>query len=406
MNHQKYTLDNKIQLLHVYKNSPVSYCGIIINAGSRDELASEHGIAHFIEHTIFKGTKKRKSFHILSRMDDVGGSLEAFTTKEETWIYSVFLNKYYERFIELLSDIIFNPTFPEKEIEKEKSVILDEINSYKDSPSEQIYDDFEEIIFRNHPLGRQILGNEKILKKIRRNHLLEFIRNNYTTDQMIICSVGNISFEKIKRIVIKHFNAQPLKTKTRKRVAFKNFKPNQIIHKIDSYQAHCVIGTIAYDARHKNRLGLILLNNILGGPGMNSRLNLNIRERYGLAYNIESNYVRYSDTGHWSVYFGTDHKNLDKCIELTHKELDLLKNKKLGILQLHKAKQQLIGQLAISAESSANQLFALGKSFLLYNDIEPLEKVYKKIEDISAQSLLEIANEIFNKQNFTTLIFK
>lgn len=406
MNYNIHTLDNGIRLIHHRKDTAVAHCGLIINTGSRDERESEHGIAHFIEHVIFKGTKKRRLFHLLSRMEDVGGEIDAYTSKEETWIYTTFLPAYYERSIELISDIVFNSVFPEKEIEKEKIVVIDEINSYKDNPSELIYDDFEDMAFANHPLGRNILGSKSSIQKFNQTAVKKFIASSYNTDQMILCFVGNISFERVVRFFIKYYSHIPANIRITKREKYSNYQASLKEIRQKTYQAHCVIGNIAYSSDHRDRLGLLLLNNILGGNGMNSKLNLSLREKNGLVYHVESNYNRYSDTGIWNVYFGTDKENLNRCIDLVYKELYLLKSKKPGTLQLHKAKKQMIGQLAISADNNLNVLFTLGKSYLLYNTVESLEKVNKKIENLDADMLFRIANEIFDKDKISTLIYK
>ncbi|MFH2142269.1 MAG: pitrilysin family protein, partial [Bacteroidota bacterium] len=352
MDYKIHILENGIRLIHVYKNSAVAHCGLIINTGSRDEVENEHGIAHFIEHVIFKGTKKRKLFHLLSRMEDVGGEIDAYTSKEETWIYSTFLPTYYERSVELISDIVFNSIFPEKEIEKEKVVVMDEINSYKDSPSELIYDDFEDMVFANHPLGRNILGTKKTIRSFNQDTIKNFISKEYNTDQMILCSVGNIPFDKLVKYFIKHYNHIPKNIRKTERSEFSSYFSETKEIRLKTYQAHCIIGNVAYSSDHSNRLGLLLINNILGGNGMNSRLNLSLREKNGLVYHVESNYTRYSDTGIWNIYFGTDKENLRKCIDLVFKELQFLKLKKMGTIQLHKAKRQMIGQLAISADNN------------------------------------------------------
>lgn len=403
---ETHTLSNGIRLIHRPVNANVAHCGIILNTGSRDENEEEWGIAHFIEHVVFKGTTKRKAYHILSRMEDVGGELNAYTTKEETCIYSTFLDKDYQRALELISDITFNSVFPEKELGKEKEIVLDEINSYKDSPSELIFDDFEELIFKQDPIGRNILGTPKHIKAFKRDDILNFLRNNYHTDQMVISSVGNIEFKKLIKIVEKHFGHIPGNIRTNKRV-----KPNSYIPRAqtlikNTYQRHCILGNIAYDLNDERRIPLSLLTNILGGPGMNSRLNLTLREKHGLAYNIESNYTPYADTGVFSIYFGTDKEYLDRCLRLIYKELDLLCTKKLGAGQLKRAKNQMIGQIAISSENNENLMLSVGKSFLLYNRVDSLKEIYEKVELITSEELLEIANEILNKDRLTTLMYK
>lgn len=406
LDYKTHTLSNGIRIIHQQVSSHVAHCGIIINTGTRDETEDEHGIAHFIEHVIFKGTIKRKPYHILSRIDDVGGEIDAYTSKENTVVSATFLYNYYERSIELISDILFNSTFPEKEIEKEKVVIFDEINSYKDNPSELIYDDFEEQVFRDHPLGRNILGSRKNLKKINKVHIERFIKANYNTDQMVICSVGNISFNKLLRVIQKHFGAVPANPRTYERTTPTVYIPEYNILKKKTFQAHCMIGCKTYDVYDNRRIILELLNNILGGPGLNSRLNLVLREKYGLVYNIEASYVPYSDTGVSVIYFGTEKENLDKSISLVTKELERVRTTRLGTLQLSKAKRQLIGQVAVSADSNANLMYTLGKSYLLFNKVENLDEVSKRINEITASDILEIANEAYAESNLTTLIYK
>lgn len=403
---ETHTLSNGIRLIHRPVNANVAHCGIILNTGSRDEQEDEWGIAHFIEHVVFKGTTKRKAYHILSRMEDVGGELNAYTTKEETCIYTTFLDKDYKRALELISDITFNSVFPEKELEKEKEVILDEINSYKDSPSELIFDDFEELLFKKDPIGRNILGTPKHIKAFKRDDILKFISNNYHTDQMVISSVGNIPFKKLVKMVEKYFGEIPENIRTEKRQKPNFYKPRTQTLIKNTYQRHCVLGNVAYDLNDDKRIPLSLLTNILGGPGMNSRLNLSLREKHGLAYNIESNYTPYVDTGVFSIYFGTDKGYLDKCLSLIDKEMNLLCTKKLGVGQLKRAKNQMIGQIAISSENNENLMLNVGKSYLLYNRVDSLEEIYQKVESITDEQLIEVANEILDKDRLTTLMYK
>ncbi len=399
-------LKNGIRIIHQQVDSPAAHFGIILNTGSRDELEEEQGIAHFIEHVIFKGTKKRKAFHIISRIEDVGGELNAYTSKEETAFYASFLNGHYDRAMELISDIISNSTFPEHELEREKEVVIEEINSYKDSPSELIFDDFDELLFDGHPIARNILGTPERVKSFTREDITRFILNNYHSDEMVLSSVGNISFEKFKALAEKYFSEIPEKGRTRQRETFVKYVPGFRKVSKDTFQTHCVIGNIAYDAQNKNRMGMVLLNNILGGQSMNSRLNLSLRERNGMAYNVESNYTAFSDTGQFNVYFGTDRENLDRAISLTKKEFKLIRDKRLGTLQLSKAKKQMIGQIALSSEDRDDLMLTLGKSFLLYDKVDSLEKIYRDIEGISDKLILEIANEILDEKSLSTLIFE
>lgn len=406
MEYQFHTLDNGIKLVHKQIETKVAHCGFIINTGSRDELLFEHGMAHFIEHVIFKGTKKRKAYHIISRIEDVGGELDAYTTKEDTCIYASFLHTYYERTLELFSDILFNSTFPEKEIQKEKDVIYDEINSYKDSPAELIFDDFEELVFKDHALGRNILGTFESLKYLTKENLLNFIKENYHTDQMVLCSVGNIPFEKLVQLFEKYYNHVHPNLRNRKRNPFNTYKPHIVREKKDTFQTHCLIGNEAYKLKDKRRTQMVLLNNVLGGPNMNSRLNLSLREKHGYAYNIESFYNTYEDTGVFGIYFGTDNGNLEKSLHIIKKELNILKEKPLGKLQLHKAKQQLIGQLAIATESYSSLMLNIGKSYLLFNKVDTLDEMAAKIETITANQIRVAANEIFNWDNFSMVIYE
>jgi predicted Zn-dependent peptidase len=406
MNYFTYTLPNGIRLIHQYVDSPVAHCGVIFNTGSRDEKPEEQGMAHFIEHTIFKGTRKRKAYHILSRLEDVGGELNAYTTKEETALYASFLNEYYNRTIELFSDILIDSTFPEKELKKEKEVIIEEINSYNDSPSELIFDEFEDLVYDGHPIGRNILGTPENIKRFNRNDVKRFIRENYNTDEMVICSVGKTTPKKLQKLVERHFSHVPENPRKHNRTKFIGYKPEtRLIHK-DTFQAHCIVGNEAYDSKHPQRVAMILLNNILGGQSMNSRLNLSLRERNGMAYNVESSYTAYTDTGILNIYFGTDKENLDRAITLVYREIKKLQSQEMGSLQLIKAKKQLVGQLAMAQENREDLMLTLGKSFLLYNHVDSLEKVNAKIEKVTASELMAIANEVLDKEKLSALIFK
>lgn len=393
-------------MVHIEQDSPVAHFGLLVNTGSRDETENEHGMAHFIEHVIFKGTKKRRAYHILSRLDDVGGDLNAYTTKEETAFYASFLAGHYERTIELIGDIVFNSVFPEGELEKEREVIIDEINSYKDSPSELIFDDFEELIYADHPIGRNILGTPETINSFGKKEINKFLKNNYHTDQMVLCSVGKIKFDKLISLAERYFGDVPENTRSNKRKPFKSYRAVESIKNMDTHQIHCILGNVAYNARNKKRLSLVLLNNLLGGQGLNSRLNLSLREKYGYAYNVESTFTPYFDTGVLSIYFGTEKDKFDKSLKLVHKELNKLCTQKLGTLQLKKAKDQMIGQIAISTDNKENLLFTLGKSFLLFNKFEDLAEVNKRIYDISASQLLEVANETLDPQQLSLLTYQ
>jgi len=406
MEFETYVLSNGIKLIHHRVASQVAHCGFFINTGSRDELEHEHGIAHFIEHLFFKGTQKRKVFHILSRLEDVGGELNAYTTKEETCIHASFLKEYYGRAIELIGDILFHSTFPVKAIDSEREVIMDEINSYKDSPSELIFDDYEDYFFSNHALGRNILGTSKRLKKIKREDILGFIGRNYNTDQMVFATVGDISFNRLVYLFERHFAHIPHNFRTTKRVAFSTYRPFNLALRKGTFQIHAVLGNLGYSFMDPRRMGLHLLTNIIAGPGMISRLNLALRERKGYSYNIESSYSPYSDIGLFTVYFSTDKTYLDKCLDIIDKEFNILRTKPLGAIQLKKAKQQIIGQLAISYESNENQMLSIGKSYLVYNKVDTLEEIVSKIESVSASELMDIANDVLDKNQLSILMYK
>ncbi|MFA8301393.1 MAG: M16 family metallopeptidase [Hyphomicrobiales bacterium] len=406
MSFHYHILSNGIRVIHKEVNSEVGHCGVFINAGSRDEAEDESGMAHFIEHVIFKGTTKRKAYHVLNRLESVGGDLNAFTSKEETCVYASFLNEYYKRTLELFADIIFNSTFPEKEIEKEKDVVIDEIYSYKDSPSEEIFDEFEDLVYEGHPLGRNILGTKQEVKSFNRNKIIEFIKKHYYTSEMVIASVGNIPFKKLIGYIEKLFGGVASSMGSIVRNPYQDYKPRYKKVKRNSYLSHCMIGNTAFPRKDYRKNTLILLNNILGGPGLNSRLNLNIREKYGFTYNIESNYQAYSDTGVFNIYLGTDQEYLEKTINLAFKELKKLRDTKLGTLQLSNAKKQFYGQLAVSYENNLNEMLSIGKSYLLFEKVDTIKEIYNKIESINSEDIMECANIVFDPKMMSTLIYE
>jgi len=369
-------------------------------------MEHESGMAHFIEHMIFKGTKKRKAYHVLSRIENVGGDLNAFTTKEETCVYASFLSQYYDQSLELFADVAFNSVFPQKEIEKEKDIIIDEINSYNDSPSELIFDDFEELVFKNHPIGRNILGNIKSVNSLKRTDIFRFIKRNYSTNQMVISSVGNIKFSRLIHIVEKYFGHIKSSTNGILRNKYSDYMPRTQVEKKDSYLTHAILGNIAYSRKSQKRLALSLLTNLLGGPALNTRLNLSIREKHGYAYSIESAYQSYSDTGLFIIYIGSDKNYINRCLRLANKELNKLREQKLGTIQLHRAKKQLIGQLALSFESGLSEMLGIAKNHLHNSPVRSLNQIINEIEALSAVELLEVSNEIFNQHEMSTLIYK
>tara|TARA_Y100000589_G_C27175525_1_gene638576 strand:- start:1195 stop:2421 length:1227 start_codon:yes stop_codon:yes gene_type:complete len=400
-------LDNGIQVIHQQNTyTKVGHVGVFINVGSRDEEMGEEGVAHYLEHVIFKGTKKRKAFHILSRLDSVGGELNAYTTKEETCIYASFPSEYLNRSLELLSDIIFNSTFPKQELTKEKEVVIEEINSYKDSPSDLIFDEFDQNLFKGHPLGNDILGTIQQVKSINRSDVISFVKKHYVPENMVISSIGNYTIKKLLKFLHKYFNVSSDFVQNQKRKIPKaTIQISKTIRK-DLNQSHTILGGRGCSASHPLKNSLLLLNNLLGGPAMNSRLNLNIRERFGLTYILESNYAIYSDSGSFSVYFATDPKSTSKVERLVKKELIKLCNKSLGTLQLSQSKKQVKGNLVISMESNLGVMLSNGKSKLLYDRVDTLIEILDKFEKISTHQILEVANEIIHPEKLFNLTYQ
>ncbi len=406
MNYKESVLPNGIRLIHKEKPGEIAHLVLMVETGTRDELAHENGLAHFVEHTIFKGTQSRKAYHILSCLDNVGGDLNAFTTKEETLIQATFLKQHYKRSLDLFADIAFHSTFPENELVKEKEVILDEINSYLDSPSDEIYDLFEEMVFNGHPLSRNILAVSYTLKGFHRQDILDFMAHNYSTDQMILASMGDISFKEFEKLAMNYFGSQPAHIINKEREVFKGYIPEKRIEKRNNHLSHCMIGGIAPEFCSPLKMPIVMLNNVLGGPAMSSRLGLNIREKYGFAYSIESQYTAYSDTGLISVYMGVDPDSLEKAIGLVHKEIDKLCQQKLGTLQLHHAKQQLIGQVALSYESGMNELLGVTRSLLMGEPIEYMDDIIRKVDAVTADDIIEVANQVFDKGQLSQIVFE
>jgi predicted Zn-dependent peptidase len=400
-----FELSNGIRVVHQYMPREVAHCGIMIGSGSRDERKDEHGLAHFLEHCFFKGTQKRKTYHILSRLDAVGGELNAFTSKEETWVHASFLYSDYERAIELIADISFNSTFPSKELEREKEVIVDEINSYKDSPSDMIFEEFDEFMFSKHPLGRSILGTEQSLKRFTREHLLDFKSRNFYKGNVLFASAGNITTEKLQRLLEKYLAHWQLAKKAKKKAFVQQYKPfhHEVVK--DIHQVHYLMGVPAYSFHDEKRPAFSLLNNILGGPAMNNRLSMKIREKHGIAYQIDSSYVPFTDAGVFSIYLGTEKENLQKTKSLIWKELNLLKDKPLSDTQLHEAKRQLIGQIALAQDSGSAVMFNLAKSLMLFDKIDSLAELFEKINEITAAEIHETANEIFDENKMSSLAY-
>lgn len=403
MSYQTHTLSNGLKIIHKQDDTAVVHCGMIINAGSRDENEHEQGMAHFIEHMLFKGTAKRRSGHIINRLENVGGELNAFTSKEETVVFATVLNEYFERTLELIADIVLNSTFPQKEIDKEIVIILDEIQSYKDNPSELIYDDFEEMLFENHPLGHNILGKNELLKNYKTQDAKNFIEKYYKVDNMVFFVLGDLNFKQLIRLAEKYLNIQNQIEITTSRFEPREYNPSRIEIEKNTHQVHLMLGNKAYNLYDPKRMGLYLLNNILGGQGMNSLLNLSLREKNGLVYNVESSFQPFTDTGMWSVYFGCDKKNANRCEQLVYAELQKLRERPLSANALKKYKLQLVGQLAIANEQKESLALSFGKSYMRYGKVDDLETIRKRIESISAAELQEIANEIFDPTKLSVL---
>jgi len=406
MSYHTFTLPNGLRIIHAPNLSNVAYCGFAVDAGTRDENEQEQGMAHFVEHLIFKGTEKRHAWHILNRMENVGGDLNAYTNKEETVIYCAFLVEHFARATELLADIVFHSTFPQQEIDKEVEVIIDEIQSYEDSPSELIFDDFEELLFPKHPLGRNILGKPDLLRGFKSEDALNFTSRFYKPANMVFFIQGNIDFKKVIRIVEKATADIPFRPIDRERTEPFVYIPQTLTLNKDTHQSHVMIGSRGYNAYSEKRTGLYLLNNLLGGPGMNSWLNVSLRERRGLVYNVEANLTSYTDTGVFCIYFGTDPQDVDRCISLVHKELKKLRDNKLSSSQLTAAKKQIIGQIGVAGDNFENNALDMGKTFLHYDRFEEHQEVFKRIEALTAEHLLEIANEMFDESYLSTLIYQ
>lgn len=399
-------LGNGIRIVHQeITHTRLVHSGFVLDIGSRDETREQEGLAHFWEHMAFKGTKKRKAFHILNRLDSVGGELNAYTTKEKICFYSSVLKTHFNKSAELLCDITFNSIFPPKQIEKERQVILEEMAMYRDSPDDSLQDEFDGTIFQNHSLGRNILGTEETVSNFTQQDFFDFISSRLDTSRIVFSVVGNISFAKVLKQVETFLEEIPPKKILFTRSSFNHYTPkNQVVHKEIS-QAHCAIGKPAFSLFDENRFKLYLLNNILGGPSMNSRLNLALREKYGYVYNIESIYQAYTDTGFVGIFYGTEEKSSAKARKIVLKEIKGLRGKKLGTMQLHMAKEQAIGQMAMAEENYASLMLVYGKTLLDKNKIDSLDSIFKIIRNATAEDLQDIAKEVFDEEQFSFLTY-
>ena len=458
MKYNTYTLDNGLRIIHLPSDSQVVYCGYQINAGTRNEEPGEEGLAHFCEHVTFKGTERRKAWHILNCLESVGGDLNAYTNKEGTVYYSAILKEHIARAVDLLSDIVFHSVYPQAEIDKEVEVICDEIESYNDSPAELIYDEFENILFKGSPLGHNILGTAEQVRAFKTEDALRFTRKLYRPDNAIFFAYGDIDFKKLVKLIQKALgecpkgrelacsaNCKSAETPTEERIAEETPTKERIAeetptgetpteemeagnanHKVQSskfnvqskvagqtivmqkntHQAHVMIGTRAYDVNDDRRMPLYLLNNMLGGPGMNAKLNLALREHNGLVYTVESTMVAYGDTGTWSIYFGCDEHDVKRCLRLVRKELDKFMQKPLSDAQLKAAKKQIKGQIGVACDNRENFALDFGKSFLHYGWEKNVDRLYEQVDEITAAQIQAVAQELFDKDRLTTLIFK
>ena len=448
MKYNTYTLDNGLRIIHLPSDSQVVYCGYQINAGTRNEEPGEEGLAHFCEHVTFKGTERRKAWHILNCLESVGGDLNAYTNKEGTVYYSAILKEHIARAVDLLSDIVFHSVYPQAEIDKEVEVICDEIESYNDSPAELIYDEFENILFKGSPLGHNILGTAEQVRAFKTEDALRFTRKLYRPDNAIFFAYGDIDFKKLVKLIQKALGECPkgrelacstdcksAETPTEERIAeetptgetpTEEMEAGDANHKVQSskfnvqskvagqtivmqkntHQAHVMIGTQAYDVNDDRRMPLYLLNNMLGGPGMNAKLNLALREHNGLVYTVESTMVAYGDTGTWSIYFGCDEHDVKRCLRLVRKELDKFMQKPLSDAQLKAAKKQIKGQIGVACDNRENFALDFGKSFLHYGWEKNVDRLYEQVDEITATQIQAVAQELFDKDRLTTLIFK
>lgn len=394
-----FTLPNGIRCIHKQQRSAVVHCALTVNTGSRDELRGEFGMAHFVEHTIFKGTARRKAWQVNCRLENMGGELNAFTTKEETVVHATTLRGDYAKAVELIADIVFASTFPERELEKEKQVIYDEINLYKDSPSERIFDDFEDLIFENSQLGHNILGSKATLRRFSGDDVRAFMNRTYTTDQMVFSLVGNVSEAAFMRTVERYFGCIPASVRGFERQPAR--RQAQFDKRIgrNTHQVHALCGSQAYDLLSPKRLPLMLLVNTLGGPSANSLLNVTLRERNALSYCADASYTPFSDTGAVYIYFSSEKENADKCIALIDEQLRELMSSPLSARRLAVAKRQFLGQCAISAENAESYMLGAAKSFLVYREVDDFRSVRERVESVDAETLRSVAEEVFGEMS-------
>ena len=408
MTYHTATLPNGLRVIHLGSTSSVVYCGYQIAAGTRDEQPGEEGLAHFCEHVTFKGTERRSALQVINTLEKVGGELNAFTNKESTTFYAAIHRDHFRLAVDLLTDVVFHSTYPQDEIEREVEVICDEIESYNDSPAELIFDEFENIVFEGHPLGHNILGQADQLRTYTTADAQRFTRRHYRPDNAVFFVYGDVAFSRVLSLV--DGPAASGATPVAQRLSLPPLGPSPanrtIVRQLSTHQAHVMIGCRAYHADHANRMALYVLNNLLGGPGMNSRLNLSLRERHGLVYSVDSTMVCYGDTGLWAVYFGCDPHDVGKCRRLVRRQLDRVMEKPLSMTQLRAAQQQLKGQIAIACDNRENFALDFGKSFLHRGQEKDLDRLFRKIDGVTSEAIQQVARELFAEENLTTLIYQ
>jgi predicted Zn-dependent peptidase len=394
-----------MRILHIPTKSDVVYCGVIANTGTRDELQNEHGMAHLLEHLFFKGTKKRSQYQVMNCLETVGGELNAYTTKEETVVYSIALKRDFSRAVDLIMDIIFNSTINEDELQKEKEVVKDEIDSYLDAPAESIIDDLEEVLFDRTSLGRNILGTKDSLDLITSDKLIDFYKRCYTTDELLFFSMGDFTVSYVEKLVGKYISHIVPSTREFARVSPAEYIPKKMEIIRNTAQAHCVIGGRAPSISEDEKYAFFLLNNILGGPNMTSKLNMSLRDKNALVYQVDSQYQTYSDTGLWYVYLGTDHEDLPKAKRLVYKEMNKLIDSEISQSLLNRSKRQIIGQLILSQENRENTILSSAKQFMAFNKVSDIEEAKEKYMAVTAKEVLEMAQKYFVKENLSEIIY-
>ena len=412
-----HNLPNGLQIVHRKTTSPVVYVGIMVGAGTRHELPNENGMAHYIEHCVFKGTQHYTARQIINHIEGIGGEINAYTTKEETTFYAATLRQHFRTTLHLLADLVLRPTFHKKETDKELTVILDEIESYNDSPSELIYDDFENMIFEGSSLAMPILGTKRTLHRISKSPdiALNWMQQHYRPERIVLFVLGNVTTQQVISAAEREFISSPSSqtdtpsessTTNNSKFKIQNSKfPTTRTYRRHTHQTHIMLGSHAYPIGHPKQLTMYLLNNILGGGSMSSRLYLSLREKHGLVYNIDSQSVPLSDTGYWNIYLACEPQHKDHCLELCHKELQLLRDTALTASQLQRALRQLEGQMAISAENQENNALAMAKQMLYHHHAPAWQDTFARIKEITSAQLQEVANEVFAPEKIYTLLY-